>query len=827
MKERLKILLNKLGILPVYHFFRYGFKKNVKNLISKRKSAAYKRKTLKRIFPAQYAKYAKNPVEEDKVVFIETRLPEVTNSFRVLYNELAGKYDYRIHTHFMLDSTVSKKQYIVRCNDMLEDVATAKYVFLNEANNVISCVKMRPETKVMQMWHGCGAFKKWGMSTADLIFGLTAKDLKEYPNYKNLDYVTVSSPEVSWAYVEAMDLSDRPETVVPLGISRSDIFYDEAFKKKAFEKLYALMPSAKGKKVILYAPTFRGRVAKAKTPEMLDVGMFKAELGDEYVLIFKHHPFVKKPMEIERADSDFAQDLTDACEIEELLCVADICISDYSSLVFEYALFEKPMIFFSYDISEYFDWRGFYYDYDELAPGPIFVTNSQMIDYIKHVDERFDRERVIRFREKFMSACDGHATERIMNEMFGPESLEKHRRKDPVEGAFDRLPRANVLFSTRMARLDLLKWYTTEGQKIYDKACAAEVVENCVGIFTGETVDDTTEYFRRTVEQNGRFVIAEFGEFPVKTAERQEYIRRLAGCAYIFITDSVDIINGIKLRSETKVIQSWNEIVPVRKFGYAGALYKSGLKRDYTAIAPLHAHYDMVPLASEGLKDIFMEAFGAQDASAYKPIGSIMTDMLFDKERRKEAKKKLYTLYPDAKDKKILFYKPCFRMGVKRPVSEVFVDYLALRERFLGEYVLIWYSQDSKIEKKDNLYEYCKDFIYNATETMTVTECMLCCDAMIGDYDPDIYKFVLMGKPLFLYAPDRKWYLSDEDTYFDYMDIAPGPVYETTEELVKALEGIEGYDHSARKSFKKRFLSACDGNSAARLIESMARDSIS
>ena len=823
MKERLKTILANMGILPKYHFFRYGFKRNMKNYITKKKNAAYKRKTLKKIFPAQYAKYAKQPVEEDKVVFIETRLPEVTNSFRVLYNELAGKYNYRIHTHFMLDSTASKKEYIVRCNDMLRDVATAKYVFLNEANNVISCVKMRPETKVMQMWHGCGAFKKWGMSTAELIFGLTEKDLKEYPNYKNLDYVTVSSPEVSWAYVEAMDLSDKPDTVVPLGISRSDIFYDESFRKKAFDKLYALMPSARGKKVILYAPTFRGRVAKAKTPEMLDVKMFKEAFEDEYVLIFKHHPFVKKPMPIEHADAEFAQDLTDACEIEELLCVADICISDYSSLVFEYALFEKPMIFFSYDISEYFDWRGFYYDYDELAPGPIFVSNSQMIDYIQHVDERFDRDRVIRFREKFMSACDGHATERIMEEMFGHESLEKYRRSDPVEGAFDRLPRADVLFSKRMERLDRLKWYTTEGQKLYDRACTDGVVDNCVGVFVGEHADEAVEYFKSVAGETGRFTFAEFGELPEKPAERLNYMSRLAGCAFLFITGSNDIINGIKLRPETKVIQNWNEIVPVKKFGYAGALYKSGLKRDYTAIAPLHGHYDIIPLASEGLKEIFSEAFGEQDDVAYKPIGSIMTDILFDKTRKKAAKKKLYEVYPAAKDKKVLFYKPYHRMGVKRPVSEVFVDYMAMRERFLGEYVLIYISPDSKIEKKDHLYSYCGDFIYNATETMTESECMLCCDAMIGDYDPDIYKFVLTGKPLFLYAPDHRWFLSGEDMYFDYVENAPGPVIETTEELLAALSDLDSYDHSRRKAFKKRFLSACDGNSTGRLMDIMTQ----
>ena len=366
-------------------------------------------------YPRVYRRAARQPLVPGKVVFVEVREPKLSDSFKLMHECLQREPQLSLSVLFLGESRVRYTQYHRNCLAMLREIATAPYVFLNDASNVVSCVPLREGSQVVQLWHGCGAFKKWGMSTADLIFGLTAKDLKEYPNYKNLDYVTVSSPEVSWAYVEAMDLSDRPETVVPLGISRSDIFYDEAFKKKAFEKLYALMPSAKGKKVILYAPTFGGRVAKAKTPEMLDVGMFKAELGDEYVLIFKHHPFVKKPMEIERADSDFAQDLTDACEIEELLCVADICISDYSSLVFEYALFEKPMIFFSYDISEYFDWRGFYYDYDEMTPGPIVKDSQELIRTIKEIDADFDPAEVAAFREKFMSACDGKATARILD----------------------------------------------------------------------------------------------------------------------------------------------------------------------------------------------------------------------------------------------------------------------------------------------------------------------------------------------------------------------------------------------------------------------------
>ena len=157
----------------------------------------------------------------------------------------------------------------------------------------------------------------------------------------------------------------------------------------------------------------------------------KYVLGNEYVLLMKHHPLVRKRPKIPEVCADFARDVTDEMTIEDLLCVSDICISDYSSLVFEYSLFERPMIFLAHDLEEFFDWRGFYYDYFELTPGPVFKSTTEVIEYIQNIDRLFDKERVRAFREKFMSSCDGHATERIMDVMFG-KALESHKRAEPL-----------------------------------------------------------------------------------------------------------------------------------------------------------------------------------------------------------------------------------------------------------------------------------------------------------------------------------------------------------------------------------------------------------
>ena len=366
------------------------------------------------VFPLGYKHYIKGKkIKRKKAVFVEVRFDEITDSFRLVYDRMkADGFD--VHEQFIENIKPGKWGYIKRCLRMLEDISDAHYVFLNDACNVTSCIPLRKGTKIYQLWHACGAFKKFGMSTAELIFGDNRKSLEKYPNYGNLSYVTVSSPEVIWAYEEAMNLKDTKTQVVATGVSRTDVFYDQHFIEQSKAAIYSVCPAAENKKIILYAPTFRGRVAKAESPDCLDIPAMKRALGDEYVLLIKHHPFVKQPPVVPEDCADFAMDVTKSLEIDQLLCASDVCVSDYSSLIFEYSLFERPMIFFAYDLDDYFDWRGFYYNYDELTPGPVVKETEEIIDYIRHLDTRFDQAQVHAFKEKFMSSCDGHATDRIM-----------------------------------------------------------------------------------------------------------------------------------------------------------------------------------------------------------------------------------------------------------------------------------------------------------------------------------------------------------------------------------------------------------------------------
>ena len=378
----------------------------------------YKYLTIKVLFPAVYNKNAKKPLNKNKAVFVEVREPAISGSFRLMYDRLKADGEYTVSEQYLRTSFTGKREYVKRVVRMLKDIADAGVIFLNDSTNALGHIELREGSKLIQLWHGCGAFKKFGLATGELKFGESSSEIRKYPYHKGYSLVTVSSPEVEWAYEMSMDIPKESHVVQGIGVSRTDIFFNEAFLSEANEKVRRLVPEAGDRKIILYAPTFRGRVATAEAPDRLDIGYMKDVLGDEYFLLIKHHPFIKERPQIPAELSSFARDVSDELNIEELIVSADVCISDYSSLVFEYSLMDRPMIFFAYDIEDYADWRGFYYDYDEMTPGPVYTATEDVAEYIKNLPESFDagdREAVRAFRQKFMSGCDGHATDRIKN----------------------------------------------------------------------------------------------------------------------------------------------------------------------------------------------------------------------------------------------------------------------------------------------------------------------------------------------------------------------------------------------------------------------------
>ena len=145
------------------------------------------------------------------------------------------------------------------------------------------------------------------------------------------------------------------------------------------------------------------------------VDRLREKFGDEYVLVTKMHPAAYNNMMLQGRtlgdDSGFWIDVSDVRDVNDILPAADILITDYSSIIFDWLLLDRPIIYYVYDKDDYAGDRGMYYPFDEYIYGAVCQTEDELIDAVSKAD-MMDAKRSA-FREKFMSACDGHATERV------------------------------------------------------------------------------------------------------------------------------------------------------------------------------------------------------------------------------------------------------------------------------------------------------------------------------------------------------------------------------------------------------------------------------
>lgn len=179
------------------------------------------------------------------------------------------------------------------------------------------------------------------------------------------------------------------------------------------------------KKVILYAPTWRDNQfygkGRYKFDIELDLNKLQAEFGETHVIVLRMHYLVAENIDIS-AFKGFVYDFSSHEDIRDLYLISDILITDYSSVFFDYANLQRPMIFFVYDIEDYRDnLRGFYFNFEEKAPGPLTRTTEDIIEAITKIEEEgfIPSLEYSEFYNRFCYLEDGHASARVVKEIFG------------------------------------------------------------------------------------------------------------------------------------------------------------------------------------------------------------------------------------------------------------------------------------------------------------------------------------------------------------------------------------------------------------------------
>ncbi len=349
-------------------------------------------------------------VKKNKITFISLRRSDITGNFAFVYDKI--KDDKDLDIHFILNDHTISFMTVKEIFDFTKSCATSKIVVLDEFTPMIHYICLRKETKLVQLWHACGAFKTFGFTRLSKPKGSP----QTTNNHRSYDYVTVSSTFCKKCHSEGFGIAT--DNVVATGIPRTDVFFDEAYKKQAQEKFYSAHPDFKNKKIILFAPTFRGTVKETAfyPTEMFDIKAVCDSIPDDYVIIVKHHPFVRDEQPIPAEYRDRVIDLSAESELNDLLFITDVIITDYSSLVFEASLLSIPMIFYAFDLEKYINERDFYFDFKQYVPGKIVYSLDELTEAINKED--FCTERISPFADIFFDNRDGKATDRVVKLLY-------------------------------------------------------------------------------------------------------------------------------------------------------------------------------------------------------------------------------------------------------------------------------------------------------------------------------------------------------------------------------------------------------------------------
>lgn len=290
-------------------------------------------------------------------------------------------------------------------------LATSQHIFVDNYFGFLAVTNFKSNVVCIQLWHAAGAVKQFGLKDPSIEKRSQRANDRFQKVYQRFDHVIVGSEKMAAIFKESFGINN--EQVLRSGIPRTDFFFDQVAKRNAEQSLKAKLPIIRNKKVILYAPTYRDAQLNVTSIE-LNIDKMHQELKDDYILLLRLHPAIKAALN--NKYPDFVIDVSDYHQLNDLLVITDLLITDYSSIPFEFALLHKPMLFFAYDLDAYADSRGFWEDYQALVPGPVVSDTEALIQCIQ--EDRFDLNQVKLFADQWNQYSRGYSSERLIEAIY-------------------------------------------------------------------------------------------------------------------------------------------------------------------------------------------------------------------------------------------------------------------------------------------------------------------------------------------------------------------------------------------------------------------------
>lgn len=333
------------------------------------------------------------PVKKKKVLLISNFSNTRTDNYEILYNALRIN-DYE--TFFLLEklenTIIGKFKFLFFCLKQAVSINVSEVVIIDSFNIALNWIIKKENTKIIQLWHASGAIKKFGHHLQNRAYEI-----------KPVDYVVVTSSDVKEIYAEA--LNTPIDRVLPLGNLRTDKLFDSEWVKRRKLELRKKYKIKTGEIIVLYAPTLENH---RNTKNLyLNLEQLSNKLPTGVRLAYRSHPRITMTYNNQNILNISKEELIDS------LILADVLITDYSSIICEYSIISNKIILYFPDYEEYSRNVGFYLSYEQLeSVGTIVNDMDEIINLLDNVDS-LDKD-LTWFRNRNFDFTDGKSVKRLM-----------------------------------------------------------------------------------------------------------------------------------------------------------------------------------------------------------------------------------------------------------------------------------------------------------------------------------------------------------------------------------------------------------------------------
>ena len=321
-----------------------------------------------------------------------------------------------------IDMTKNTKIVRYTSKEYYKAYASSKYWIVNSL--VPEQIKPKRGQVFVQCWHGTPLKRL----RCDIEYDGLLNDVKDIRIRNDIDakrftYFISPSKFCTDKFTSAFNLKKlhKENIFIEKGYPRNDFLF--SYTDKDVAKIKKELNIKKDKKIILYAPTFRDNQHTSGVGYTYNLGIdldkLMEELKDEYIILFRAHYFVSNSIDFEKYKG-FVYDVSNYDDVSRLYVISDLLITDYSSVFFDYANLNRPILFYMYDLDEYQNkLRDFYFSLD-ILPGPILKTEKDLIKEIKKTKtiSKNYKEKYEKFNKKFNYLNDSESSLRVINTIF-------------------------------------------------------------------------------------------------------------------------------------------------------------------------------------------------------------------------------------------------------------------------------------------------------------------------------------------------------------------------------------------------------------------------